>query len=361
MVALGSDEDLIRSIFMVGGCEPDGESNLVEIQDFRSRADLILDVGRVIQEISSTEETLFNIDDRYEDGARLNPTRLGRRFLKVLRRDRFQAFEDYPDYKFNPYFEVFYAEIEAAGLISCGHLINNELCIGSVNTGNIAEFLNGFIKSIRGKLKSKEFNDKLKSYRRSVRENYKGLTSYVNGLFDLHSRMLVVRLDLSYQKEFRSADEISFRDAAKHRRTLLDYLDKGGFGEFLGYSWKFEKGRRKGLHNHMLFFFNGAKVCKDVVISKMIGEYWKNVVTGGKGAYFNCNAFKGRYKYCGVGMVHHSDADAREGLRIIAAYMTKLDEYFKLSVRGVRSFGKGVLPKPSAVKQGRPRTKISFS
>lgn len=167
--------------------------------------------------------------------------------------------------------------------------------------------------------------------------------------------MLVIRLDLSYQKEFRCSDEISARDVARHRRKLLDHLGKGMFGEMLGYAWKFEMGKRKGFHNHMIFFFDGAKSCKDVVISKMIGDYWRDVVTDGKGAYYNCNAFKGNYKCCGIGMVHYADDAAREGLRLAAAYMTKLDEYFKLSVRGVRSFGKGVLPKTPAVKRGRKR------
>ncbi|MCY1462462.1 hypothetical protein D9M71_802370 [compost metagenome] len=107
----------------------------------------------------------------------------------------------------------------------------------------------------------------------------------------------------------------------------------------------------------MLIFLDGSKVREDVVIAKMIGEHWNSVVTEGKGIYFNCNAKKSNYKFCGVGMINHFDLELRENLlRKAVIYITKPDYYKKIVVPGNgRAFGKGVIPKMTGARRGRPR------
>lgn len=356
MEGLYSHDDLLRASFLLGGSEVENGKMLVDGQDFRDRVNLIINVGKVIQALSTSSDVLFDVEGVGEGGGRIRPTSLGRRLLKIFRKDHFELFGKYPDYKFNPYFEAFRLELESSGLFGLEHCMHVAIKHGSPEAARLADLFNKLVEAIRGRLDSKEFKRKLKNYRRSVIENNKELRRYVDGLFDKHSRMLVIRLDLAYKQEFRRANQLTARDVAAHRRLLFKHLAKSKFGEMLGYAWKFEVGKRKGFHNHVLIFFNGSKSCRDVVIAKMIGDYWKEVITGGDGVYRNCNADKKRYEYCGIGMVRHDDEQARIGLTRIVDYMTKLDEYFKLSVPGVRSFGKGKHAETSEVKKGRPRS-----
>ena len=121
----------------------------------------------------------------------------------------------------------------------------------------------------------------------------------------------------------------------------------------VGYIWKLEHGPDKGFHYHMMFFFDGSKVREDGTLAKRIGQYWLNVVTNGRGVYYNCNADKSRYKNCGIGMVDHSDNVMRDGLVKAVLYLTKMDLYMKLQTVG-RGMGKMVRPNPKDAR-GRPR------
>ena len=125
----------------------------------------------------------------------------------------------------------------------------------------------------------------------------------------------------------------------------------------VGYVWKLEYGREKGHHYHMMFFLDGAKVRQDIVIAKLIGEYWNNVITQGKGVYYNCNGNKARYRHCGVGMIHYSEAEKLRSLKEMAAiYLTKADRYVSACMPGNnRTFGKGNSPKVGERSVGRPR------
>ena len=348
------DSDLVRGMFMAKGFSRNDRGVLVPNSEFEIRNNFVLRVGPIIKEIINSDEILFAVG-----ATRLSPqgivsTSLGRRLVSRLRGDMFDFFDAYPDHKINPYFNLFFGAIKRHGLIGGAQHISY---LRDDNARIFVDVLNACIADIRCRAKSVGFKAQLKSYFRAVAENFKGFTSYVNNLFELHARMLVVRIDLSYLEAFRKGDnDISFKEAGQHRSKLLSALSKSKFGRLLGYAWKFEKGVRKGLHYHLILFFDGSQVWKDVMLARAIGEFWRATITAGKGTYYNCNAFKHRYKYCGIGMVHYTDMNAREGLRRIVIYMTKLDEYFKLSVPGVRAFGKAGPPKEPRSNRGRPRS-----
>jgi len=350
-VPVDEDRKLVESYFLIEGYDRTRSGDLVSGVEYDRRVGLALKIFPLVREVIASDEGLFSIDsddDRWDD---LKSTLLGRRFLRYIRNEYLEI-ADNAEYCLNPYFEVF------SSCVNRYDLLNNIGLIDSVWGGRVKEVvrvLNACVDDIRREVKSVAFKKRLKSYRRSVTENYKELSSYVNDLFDLHARMLVLRVDLSYLKTFRGEGGITFDDARQHRSSLLKDLNKGGFGHLLGYAWKLEKGERKGLHYHLLLFFDGAQVRQDVVLARMIGEHWNTVVTEGRGSYYNCNASKGNYERCGIGMVSHTNVLAREGIREIVLYMTKLDEYFKLSVPGVRCFGKSMRPKKPSIHRGRPR------
>lgn len=230
--------------------------------------------------------------------------------------------------------------------------------------------LNKFVSAVRQRISSGRFRREMSAHVRAVNKNYAGLLEYIDTLFARYSRLLVLRIDFSYGKggvEIEGCSTVHDRlevlnrvseQIVRHRKELLHYLkSKRPELGVVGYVWKLEYGKEKGHHYHMMFFLDGAKVRKDIVIAKLIGEYWNEVITQGKGVYYNCNGDKGRYKFCGVGMINYHDVERLTNLKEKAAiYLTKVDRYVSACMPGNRrTFGKGNAPKTSERSVGRPR------
>ncbi|MVF52162.1 inovirus Gp2 family protein [Pseudomonas monteilii] len=265
-------------------------------------------------------------------------------------------------FKVNPYIKVF---IDCHGEIKPS---NPYLLKGDAINDSIA-ILNKFVAVVREKISSSEFRRNMAAHTRAADKNYAGLTRYINDLFAKYSRLLVLRLDFSYRKGEFDIEDLSrpndrrealisvTDDLVRHRIELLNHLKYKCPGlEMVGYVWKLEYGREKGHHYHMMFFLDGAKVRQDVVIAKRIGECWVTHVTKGKGIYYNCNRNKEGYRFCGVGMISHSDSQMIANLKEKAAlYLTKVDHFVSACMPcGRRTFGKGNSPKHDSVV-GRPR------
>lgn len=252
-------------------------------------------------------------------------------------------------YQFEPYIEMVVKDFKKLGL----HRTLPLPCL-DISSGDAAVFmgrLNECVDQIRQKAKSEKFQSRLKNYQRSSNKNYKELTEYVDSLFERHSRILVLRVDLSYQKQYSKTTQA---EAKRDRERLFGNARSNKlFADMVGYIWKLEHGPEKGFHYHMMFFFDGSKVREDITKASLIGRYWRDVVTKGRGLYYNCNRFKFAYKSCGIGMVDYGDAELREGLGRAVIYLTKTDLYMKLQTEG-RGMGKGNRPGPKD-SRGRPR------
>ena len=226
------------------------------------------------------------------------------------------------------------------------------------------EALNTCIESIRQTVRSKEFSTAIKTRQRGANKNHKALLDYIDALFANHSRMLVLRIDFGYKsqalygKEFQTA--VDFPEIKEQHNLLIKHLKTKMFKKkFFGFASKFEYGLMKGYHFHSLLFLDGSQKRTDVLISKMIGDYWSNTQTKGKGLYYNCNARKEKYLHLGVGMMNHSDEGLISNLKEHEApYLNKTDYFIKLITTGKdRAFIRGIMPKPKTEKRGRPRSK----
>ena len=221
--------------------------------------------------------------------------------------------------------------------------------------------LNRWVDDYRHDVCQSAFKEALRAYQRPALENYRSLADYINGLFERHARLLVLRVDLSYTEAQYRRDGRDYAEVRTHREALLRYLRRDPlFGPVLvGYAWKLEYGiDKRGFHYHLLVFLDGAKVREDICLARTLGEHWVQVITEGAGQYFNCNAQKLRYQHVCTGMIQHDDAKGIQGLEYAAKYLTKPDPFLSaLLPPHARSFGKGDLPPPHDPRQGgRPRT-----
>lgn len=318
-----------------------------------------LDIGLIIilksasllvRKIISSEGDAFKLSNVDEFGnAKLESNAPGRTLLKLLKEHIPNDRQFGALYKFEPFLEMAMNHLVKFDLYSF-HL-SWKMVRPASEARKLMAHLNECVDQIRQEVKSKRFLAKLNSYQRASNKNYKELTVYVDALFERYSRLLVLRVDLSYSKENSKTTQAQ---AKRDRVRLFENARSNKlFGDMVGYIWKLEHGPEKGFHYHMMFFFDGSKVREDVTLARRIGEYWTDVVTKGRGLYYNCNAVKLGYKSCGIGRVDHADANLREGLRNAVVYLTKTDLYMKLQTEG-RGMGKGLYPSPKDPR-GRPR------
>lgn len=227
----------------------------------------------------------------------------------------------------------------------------------TLSSASDAARINRWLKVFREESNSLKHKRRLRNFQRAASKNLKGTLSYVDHLFERHSRLLVVRVDLSYQKAMIENKTISTDLTRRHRKRLFKQVHAHPlFKHCLGYIWKLEYGRYKGFHYHTCFFFDGSKVRGDIRLARRIGEYWTKEVTGGQGLYFNCNAIASTYVQSGLGDIHFSNQEKRNALQRAIAYLTKVDTVVRLSLpQGARTFGRSECIFQTGEKRGRPR------
>jgi hypothetical protein len=238
---------------------------------------------------------------------------------------------------FNPRITVFQKLFNKADLkdrVYNGNITN----IDPVTT---AEMLNKLAQDYRSAVSESAYKQQCRKYKRASVKNLKGVLNYIRYLQSRYTRLLVLRVDLSWASEYKS--EITADTARKYRQRLFLNMKKNPlFRHVLGTVWKLEYGPQRKFHYHVLFFLNGKHAQQDVNIARAFGEYWKTTITEGKGIYYNCNAHKERYEKCGLGKVQRDDTAAQEGLLEAVKYMTKIDACARLVLpRNARTFGRG--------------------
>jgi hypothetical protein len=221
------------------------------------------------------------------------------------------------------------------------------------------ELFHELIDLIRTESKTAEYDDKISHREHNATRNYESAVPFVTELFS--QRQLVLRVDLYYQPEYAittsaeeaRADLAHFLYTFRHNKGLTKYLN--------GYLWKMEFGHLKGMHIHMLFFYDGANVKDDEYWANRIGTFWKDVITKGRGRYYNGNTAEHKAEYdkaglLGIGMIDRinedQDKDTRKKTRDIlltkiVKYLLKADQYLlatKLDNIKGRIYGKGYGP-----------------
>lgn len=210
----------------------------------------------------------------------------------------------------------------------------------------ICDALNDFVRDIRRSGSSAAFKKRVRNHHDAVDKNMRGLTKYIDSLFQHHSRLLVIRVDLGYGKDMQPEPSrtahMTSEEVRKHRDRLLKNIPNNTlFAGLVGYVWKLEYGLEKGYHYHWLFFFDGRTRCRDVWLGQKIGEYWQKIV-GETAVYWNCNANKSGYRRLGVGMINRGDDELRKNLIEAAEYLTKPDLHLRLvDTTAGRTFGRG--------------------
>jgi hypothetical protein len=155
---------------------------------------------------------------------------------------------------------------------------------------------------------------------------YYDSVEFVNTLFVKRSRLLVVKIVLSFAKD--SVCRTDPREAALcFNRFRNNSRGNKLFGFTIGYLWSLSHGEKTGYYFSLVILFDGARRRKAMSIGKLIGQYWNTTVNRKgtyysdleKGTYFCSNYFNTITKMekqgtLGIGMIHRNDLELRRNL-----------------------------------------------
>ena len=197
--------------------------------------------------------------------------------------------------------------------------------------------------------------DKNKKISSKTKKRLKSTEDYVNGLFDINSKINALRFDVGYTKEY-SSDMTSENLNNDINHMFNNMRSKPTlFDSKVGFIVKREEGEEKGVHAHVILFYNGQEIQKGAHLVDKIGEYWNNDITQGRGSYHNCH--RNKYVKNGIGMIDHKDTEKRKILlENVTSYLCKDEQVIKSESDDKinKSFTRGTLPKKKGNK-GRPR------
>mgnify|MGYP000119576271 CR=1 FL=1 len=208
---------------------------------------------------------------------------------------------------------------------------------------------------------SVEFKAKLMNTFRLINYREKEYTGFVQALFNVHSRIVVLRIDLEYQKAI--ARTVSLSEALDDLDHLVANMRNNAmFDHMLGYIFKVEYGVDRGIHIHSILFFNGSRRngANHIGHAKQIGDYWQNKITLGRGTYWNVNAKIEQYRQkgiCGIGPIHWHEYDVQANLlNMVIHYVCKEQQMIRSDAEPYRKIiRKQHFPKINEVRRGRPR------
>ncbi|WP_028203138.1 YagK/YfjJ domain-containing protein [Paraburkholderia nodosa] len=223
-----------------------------------------------------------------------------------------------------------------------------------------AEWFNEMIVKIHERCQSRKFRERMRLLEIHWQRSIDNVTAFEQKLFCPDTgwaRWLVIELTLKYESKYRGS--ITLDDVIKHRDTFFRSRNYNSMMSCIkAYVWTIEEGEDTGFHLHVVLFC--LPVTKDDErLANQIGDYWEDIVTEGRGRYWNNNRADLKPSYerkhgIGVGLIEHSDREMRSSLLVNLLYLAKAEQQLQVRAEGnVHTFGMSGVPKKE--KMGRPR------
>ena len=226
--------------------------------------------------------------------------------------------------------------------------------------------LNRFQSLLKDKMNSAKVRKRLHNRKEKRLKTKEKMVNLVHTLLHVHSKILVVRVDLgimrspeSLMKHKISSNQWKSEQDSQFILKALEQLNENArhnrMKHALGYIHRIEYGPQKGFHIHAYYFFDGQNHQEDITWGEYIAKQWKQV-TNNQGSVFICNMKKEDYRYCALGMLDYSDVEMLKNLEQSFDYLCKNNQYFHFTTqKRIRGFRISQPPKIPDVKMGRSR------
>ncbi len=341
---------------------------LIAVSNIRERtheSDAVLSIkttANLIRAISKSTDVLFTLKRGRNGVSFINATHIGKRLIDTIGRDLPRVEEYLAGNGFNTYYRLLQSATQPVPDIHeraryYTALIGDEAALFYKQITDVVE-------QLRAESKTDRFLSDLDARRRQCQANHQSAKDYINFIFDHRaSKNLAVRIDLVTGGETAESRGITNSVSLDQAKVEFNRFIRFARKRFPVTGWmaSLEYGVKTGYHYHVLIFLNGHMCVNDINNCRILGEHWSQLITEGRGRYYNCNA--NSYIQRGIGMISHYDSDKRRILvDHVVSYLTKTDFWIKFAGTG-RTFNKGPVPEEERnrmiPKGGRPRKTVN--
>ncbi|VTU31047.1 hypothetical protein SRS16CHR_04800 [Variovorax sp. SRS16] len=319
-----------------------GESRLV-LTDETTAAKNVQIVAFAVRDACRHDNELFKLKHRNNGLHTIESTREGAKILRAVTQQLPAIEELIPDNVFIPFVEQLRKQLN----------LNPELREIPANLRGVIgheavmvhQWLTELVQTLRSNIRCENFQRELHNRSKQTQKNHREGIRYIDRIFKKCSKVVVIRLDLvtgGESPENRGITQtVDLKQARAEFAKFLRHLRETF--PLLGYLRELEYGLHTGYHFHMLIFVNGRLKRDGVRIAQSLGEHWKNVITEGRGRYWNCNDRPKDYERFALGMTLRKDLLKRKVLiDKVLDYLTR--KRFWMRLEGVKkTFGKGQL------------------
>ncbi|AZE62727.1 MULTISPECIES: YagK/YfjJ domain-containing protein [Pseudomonas fluorescens group] len=302
-----------------------------------SQSDIAIQIERLVKSIEQYDTPAFRLPDAGSGHEQAQRTRLSRYFDGI--QQMIDSFDDRSQYRYSEHLQAFW---EACQHIGLERSPGGPVCLNEGRTTYLDHHrsMNLLVVKIRQLTREKWYRRKKDDRRYQARKQERRVTEYADAVLDRYARTVVVRVNLYYHQmsQARQRVESVFNDLDRlvyeRERNLI-------FKHEIGYICSVEQGQDRGYHIHAAFFFNGAKVCRDIYKARQIGELWEEM-TRGVGYFDSCNQDKDRYgESLGIGVILRNDRKVRVHVHYAMRYLVKDDQQLRLKPMGARCLRMG--------------------
>lgn len=308
-----------------------------------------------VRAVVDTEEVVFNIRCCWISGIEVVEEfgRLAKQLTSAIKLDFAELQRLLPGHCFNPYVRLLVQALDR--FVDLSTLLEIRKSLFGDEAKQLVHRLNEMVAFLRRESNGPEMLSLMDGWARRVRKRCQSAKRYVDRLFARHADLLVLRVDLAYGME-QMADPETWASPVNLQEANSDMAKFDRFARenypVVGHMHCREYGLLSGYHFHVLYFLNRSVKQSEVHTARELGERWQNVITHGRGRYYNCNAQP--YARRGIGKILHGDAVKREILLdSVVSYITKADFWLFHEDAG-KSFVRGQMP-PEPSGLGRPR------
>lgn len=148
------------------------------------------------------------------------------------------------------------------------------------------------------------------------------LFNHLDNLFDNYSKILMLRIDLSYLKRSEAFSLQDEKEMAWQMTLLTEQLTT--HTDIIGFAWVMECTELHGIHIHAAFYLDGQRHRKIWNTWQMINSLWMDI-TEEEGYTHRC-APQSHYRVRGEWVIRHDDRKGRNGMTYILSYLSKVDQ-----------------------------------
>ena len=289
----------------------------------------IKSAANLVRKITLGKKKIFIVVRRLSGRRVLQPLREGVQLARLIASGLDEIEEYFPDNALNTFLELLQRGLKKFPEVA--HIKPGAALVCEDVVDLVCAELDGLVEWLRSESKGIDFQRELDTRRRQCQKNLRAAKLRAEKVFKKCSKVLMIRLDLVSGGETFERRGILESVSAKQAKEELDKFRRYVRETFpcLGSEVKFEYGCMTGYHFHVVIYLNGHLKQAHVWLAKKMGEYWKNVITQGRGRYRNCNA--NWYLYPAAGMIHRDNHLKRKALERALSYLAKTDFWVKFS------------------------------